>query len=100
MWEKLSPADRQAIDEIVTAFPSQTNLVRLLFKLASGQIKMAFGTKHRVAIVGPTNVGKSTLYNQLIRRKEDRAEVSPLPGTTRQNQQADTGLFAVIDTPG
>lgn len=86
VWNRLSPADRRAIEEVVEAFPSQSNLINLLLKLASGQIKTAFGSKHRVAIVGPTNVGKSTLYNQLVRRKEDRAEVSPLPGTTRQNQ--------------
>lgn len=100
IWERLSPADRHAIEEIIRAFPSQTNLIQLLLKLATGQLKMAFGRKHRVAIVGPTNVGKSTLYNQLVRRKEDQADVSPLPGTTRQNQQADAGLFAIIDTPG
>ena len=28
------------------------------------------------------------------------AKVSPIPGTTRINQTADAGLFAVIDTPG
>ena len=100
VWDSLSPADRSAVEEIIQAFPSQTSMVRLLLKLASGQVKVAFGRKHRVAIVGPTNVGKSTLYNQLIHRKEDKAEVSPLPGTTRQNQQADAGLFAVVDTPG
>ncbi len=100
IWNSLSPADRQAIEEIIRAFPSQNNLVHLLLKQASGQVKMAFGNKQRVAIIGPTNVGKSTLYNQFIRRKEDRAEVSPLPGTTRQNQQADAGLFAIVDTPG
>jgi uncharacterized protein (DUF697 family)/GTP-binding protein EngB required for normal cell division len=36
----------------------------------------------------------------LVRRKEDKAEVSPLPGTTRANQEADSGLFAIVDTPG
>jgi small GTP-binding protein len=100
IWDRLSPADRHAVEEVIRAFPSQTNLIQLLLKLATSQLKMAFGTKHRVVIVGPTNVGKSTLYNQLVRRKEDRADVSPLPGTTRQNQLADAGLFAVIDTPG
>ena len=75
-------------------------MIQLLLKLASSQFKTAFGSKHRVAIVGPTNVGKSTLYNQLVQRKEDKAKVSPLPGTTRENQQADAGIFTVIDTPG
>lgn len=100
LWNHLSPADRSAIEEIIEAFPSQTNLMQLLLRQASGQIKMAFGHKERVVIVGPTNVGKSTLYNQLIQRKEDKAAVSPLPGTTRVNQQSDTGLFTVVDTPG
>jgi small GTP-binding protein len=100
IWDRLSPADRHAVEEIIRAFPSQTSLIQLLLKLATGQLKMAFGRKHRVVIVGPTNVGKSTLYNQLVRRKEDQADVSPLPGTTRHNQQADAGLFAIIDTPG
>jgi GTPase len=100
VWDRLSPVDRRAIEDIINAFPSQGNLINLLLRLASRQMKMAFGNKRRVAIVGPTNVGKSTLYNQLVRRKEDRAEVSPLPGTTRTNQQADAGLFAIVDTPG
>jgi len=26
--------------------------------------------------------------------------VSPLPGTTTENQQADAALFTVVDTPG
>src|SRR5512133_1246339 len=100
VWDRLAPADRHAVEEIIQAFPSQISLIQLLFKQASQQVKMAFGSKERVAIVGPTNVGKSTLYNQLVHRKEDRAEVSPLPGTTKQNQQADAGLFAIVDTPG
>ena len=100
LWDRLPPADRKSVEEIIEAFPSRTNLIQLLFKQASGQLKMAFGQKNKVAIIGPTNVGKSTLYNQFVQRKEDKAAVSPLPGTTRVNQQADTGLFTVVDTPG
>jgi small GTP-binding protein len=36
----------------------------------------------------------------LIQNKSDLARVSPLPGTTTVNQQADAALFTVIDTPG
>jgi GTPase len=100
IWDSLSPADRRALQDLIEAFPSQTSMIQLLMRLAGGQIKTAFGQKRRVVIVGPANVGKSTLYNQLIQNKKDRAEVSPVPGTTRQNQQADTGLFTVVDTPG
>ena len=74
--------------------------MRRLVKLSTAQIRQAFGHKHRVAIVGPTNVGKSTLYNQLVQNKRDLARVSPLPGTTTINQQADAALFTVVDTPG
>lgn len=69
-------------------------------RLALSHVRMVTGDKRRVAIVGPANVGKSTLYNQLVRNAADRAEVSAVPGTTRVSQTADAGLFAVVDTPG
>jgi GTP-binding protein Era len=53
-----------------------------------------------VAIVGPANAGKSTLYNLLLRPGETHAAVSAVPGTTRQVQEGEAGLFSVIDTPG
>jgi small GTP-binding protein len=74
--------------------------MRRLVKLTTAQIRQAFGQKHRVAIVGPANVGKSTLYNQLVQNKGDLARVGPLPGTTTVNQQADAALFTLVDTPG
>jgi small GTP-binding protein len=100
VWDALSPSERKNFEDILNAFPNQTNLLRLLLKLSTDQFKQSFGNKQRVAIVGPANVGKSTLYNQLVHRTEDRAEVSPLPGTTRENQIADAGIFSVVDTPG
>lgn len=100
VWGSLSATERTSMRALVAGFPTETNLSRMLVQLASTELKQAFGQKHRVAIVGPANVGKSTLYNQMIQNKHDRAEVSPLPGTTRVNQSADAGLFAVIDTPG
>jgi small GTP-binding protein len=100
IWENLAPGEQQSLLSLISAFPSEKNLWRLLVKLSTNQLRQAFGQKHRVAIVGPTNVGKSTLYNQLIHQKTDVAEVSPLPGTTKINQQADALLFTIIDTPG
>jgi small GTP-binding protein len=52
----------------------------------------------RLAIVGPVNAGKSTLFNTL--EGKNLAQVSPLPGTTQANQQQDLGPFTLIDTPG
>ena len=100
IWEALGPNEKASFLSLLKGFPSDVNLVRMLVKLSTTQIRQAFGLKHRVAIVGPTNVGKSTLYNLLIQNKNDLARVGPLPGTTTENQQADAALFTIIDTPG
>jgi tRNA modification GTPase len=56
----------------------------------------------RVAIAGPPNAGKSTLFNRLARR--DAAIVSPFPGTTRDVLEVhlDLGGYpaTVLDTAG
>ncbi len=100
VWEALPAAERQSLQSVLTSFPSDQNLMKMLLKLSVNHFKLAFGNKHAVVIVGPANVGKSTLYNQLIRSRADQARVSSLPGTTRANQAADAGLFTVVDTPG
>jgi small GTP-binding protein len=100
IWDALDPSQQHSLLSLLSAFPTDAKLVRLLVKLSTTQIRQALGRKHRVAIVGPTNVGKSTLYNQLVQNKQDQAVVSPLPGTTRTIQQADAALFSVVDTPG
>ncbi|OPZ72393.1 MAG: tRNA modification GTPase MnmE [bacterium ADurb.Bin478] len=55
-----------------------------------------------VAIVGKTNVGKSSLLNRLLKR--DRALVSEYPGTTRDTLEEMISingyLFRIIDTAG
>jgi small GTP-binding protein len=100
IWEALGPNEKASFLSLLVGFPSDANLVKLLVKLSTAQLRQAFGNKHRVVIVGPTNVGKSTLYNLLVQNKSDQAVVSPLPGTTMENQEADADLFTVVDTPG
>lgn len=73
---------------------------RGLVNQAVSHLRTAAGEKSRIAIVGPVNVGKSTLYNLFVRQHGDRAQVSAVPGTTRLAQRADAGLFTAIDTPG
>jgi small GTP-binding protein len=52
----------------------------------------------RLAIVGPVNSGKSTLFN-LLEGKQVSA-VSPLPGTTIASIRESLGPFTLVDTPG
>jgi small GTP-binding protein len=100
MWAALPHEMRRQLVDVMDDLGPSLDIPKGLFRLVLEHYKPAFGTKQDIAIVGPANVGKSTLYNQLISSQDDRAEVSSIPGTTRQNQEADTGLFVVIDTPG
>jgi small GTP-binding protein len=55
-------------------------------------------TLARVAIVGPVNSGKSTLFNTLKGR--EISPVAAVPGTTRELQHEQWGPFSLTDTPG
>lgn len=55
-----------------------------------------------IAIIGRPNVGKSTLFNRMVRRQ--KAIVSPIPGVTRDRNMHKVKLrknwFTLIDTGG
>jgi small GTP-binding protein len=99
-WEAMPERARAPLLEALREMPGDLGRWRELIRLAMAHARIVTGDKRRVAIVGPANVGKSTLYNQLVRNARDRAEVSAVPGTTRISRAADAGLFAVVDTPG
>lgn len=99
IWNSLPEEQREQIEDWLDSLPVDFRHLKRLLALVLSHYKPLF-TKHRIAIVGPANVGKSTLYNQLVSKTEDQAEVGPVPGTTRENQEADTGLFTLVDTPG
>jgi small GTP-binding protein len=99
-WETIPAEARGPLTKALRELPKDLGRWRELMRLALPHLRVVTGDERRVAIVGPANVGKSTLYNQLVRNAADRAEVSAVPGTTRISQAADAGLFAVVDTPG
>jgi len=99
-WEALPPARRQELDNVLRLLPGNLGRWRGLLQAGLTHVRLTTGDRRRVAIVGPPNAGKSTLYNRLILRQEDRATVGAQPGTTRVAQEGDVGLFALVDTPG
>ncbi len=95
--EELEFADRTELRTLTTAIG--THIARLVRSFKIGQaIKQGIN----VAIVGKTNVGKSTLLNRLLH--EERAIVSNIHGTTRDVIEDCITLegltFRFIDTAG
>lgn len=101
VWDRIPETQQKKLKESLPLIPQDSTAgLKKLYELGEAHLRMAFGQQHRVAIVGPANVGKSTLFNQLIRSGEQPAAVSPVPGTTITNQTASAALFQLIDTPG
>src|SRR4051812_9691598 len=92
VWDEIPEPVRGQLTKALRDLPVDLGRWRALIRMALSQARIVTGKKRRVAIVGPANVGKSTLYNQLVRDASDRAEVSAVPGTTRVSQTADAGL--------
>jgi GTP-binding protein len=66
------------------------------------EVRVARGARALVAIVGRPNVGKSTLFNRLVRRQ--LAIVEDVPGVTRDRHYADAEVrgrpYVLVDTGG
>ena len=95
--EDLEFADRTELLQLTKKIDS--HITRLAHSFKTGQaIKQGIP----VAIVGKTNVGKSTLLNRLL--KDDRAIVSNVHGTTRDTIEDTIDIqgvtFRFIDTAG
>jgi len=95
--EDLEFADRSELKELTKTI--NNHIVRLAHSFETGKaIKQGIP----VAIIGKTNVGKSTLLNRLLH--EDRAIVSDIHGTTRDTIEDTMELqgitFRFIDTAG
>jgi GTP-binding protein Era len=100
LWNSLPDDVRTDMERVINELPIQRKEWRSLIDRAGEHLRLLAGQQQLVAIVGPANVGKSTLYNQIVLEPWDRATVSAIPGTTRVSQSADVGLFTLIDTPG
>jgi len=99
-WQVVPEEQRTEVDGLLKGIPLNKNPLNSLIDLALMHSKTVLGDHKNVAIIGPANVGKSTLFNQFVRTKSEKAEVSPIPGTTRVNKETDAGIFTMIDTPG
>lgn len=88
--------------ELVVASTRDVALDRLRRLVASGEIAARCINPPRVALVGPVNAGKSTLFNALVGAR--RAIVSASPGATRDVLCAPARLgewpIEVLDTAG
>jgi len=95
--EDVEFADRSQLKALLEETLSHVNRLKDSFHFGN-----AIKNGIPVAIVGQTNVGKSTLLNALL--DEDRAIVSDIAGTTRdtieETLNIDGTLFRFIDTAG
>lgn len=95
--EDLEFADRTELDELAKNI--NKHISKLIHSFETGQ---ALKQGIPVAIIGKTNVGKSTLLNRLL--KDDRAIVSNVHGTTRDTIEDIIDIkgvtFRFIDTAG
>lgn len=95
--EDLEFADRKEL--LALANKVNNHISNLINSFETGQ---AIKNGIPIAIIGETNVGKSTLLNQLL--KEDRAIVSDIHGTTRDTIEDVIEInniqFRFIDTAG
>jgi tRNA modification GTPase len=100
LCDQLDGALSRALAEIDPAAPDASD--RLAWLRKSAAFGRALLEPMSVAIVGPPNAGKSTLFNVLV--GHDRMIVSPAPGTTRDFVDEHISLggmpLRVIDTAG
>jgi tRNA modification GTPase len=86
-------ADERAMEPLISG------LDRLVSSYQAGR---ALGEGMTLAIIGRTNVGKSTLFNALL--GDERAIVTPYPGTTRdflrEKISIDDFVFNLVDMAG
>src|SRR5258706_6529259 len=92
---------RKSIKRPMVSLPRHLEDIRTVLGVINWQdlaAEVSGETRTRLAIVGPVNSGKSSLFNALEGR--EISAVSPVPGTTRDTVSEDFGPFTLVDTPG
>jgi small GTP-binding protein len=85
----------------MSSLPRRLGDIRTLFEALDGDklsIQVEEEAHARLAIVGPVNSGKSTLFNLIKGRKV--SAVKAVPGTTQGLVTEHIGPFVLVDTPG
>jgi small GTP-binding protein len=85
----------------MASLPTRLTDIRNLFQALDWDklsLKVEEEAHARLAIVGPVNSGKSTLFNRIKGRKV--SAVKAVPGTTRGLVTEEVGPFVLVDTPG
>lgn len=104
VWSALPSDLRREFELTISAFAGiirkNPASVSDLLKMISRTAGPAVAPLHKLAIVGPVNAGKSTLFNALTPESECPAAVSAVPGTTKVSQVQRTEVFSLVDTPG
>ena len=99
--ERLAPALDTAMSE-AEKMSEEELLASLGLEFTHGSVSEAAPLLPVVAVVGRPNVGKSTLVNRIIGRRE--AVVEDMPGVTRDRVRYETGWagrdFVLVDTGG
>jgi len=94
------PEDEVEEQEVIPKLENAREQLRELISSAEAGVVYRHGV--RTAIVGRTNVGKSSLLNRLLR--QSRAIVTDIPGTTRDTLEEVVNIkgvpFVLIDTAG
>ncbi|MCD4828465.1 MAG: 50S ribosome-binding GTPase [Candidatus Cloacimonetes bacterium] len=100
VWGGMNEEQRHEMGDLFSLIPRTIRPLQDVLRIVADQYAPVVKTKHRVAIVGPANSGKSTMFNRIILRKADRAQTGPLPGVTREMSESDASVFVLADTPG